>query len=94
VLVFADLMVQLIERSGLDQQRFAKKAGVSAAYVSMVITGKRKPNWKHGDRWADLLDLSGLERERFLDAMQFAATPPRIQRLVLILEQGPSLRRQ
>jgi len=91
---FGELLYDLIARSGSSVSEFAAKAGIHQPHLSAIRHGQRPAPLKHLGDWADLLELSGEERERFMDLGAMTHCPERIQEMVREIENsaGKTLR--
>lgn len=78
---FGEVLYQHIERTGSSLRSFAPRLGVSQSMLSQIRTGSRPPPLKRLEKWADTFDLSGKEREYFLDLAALACCPDRVLRM-------------
>ncbi len=77
--VFGDLFWFWIQKRGLKQSEFAKKAGKSAGVIQYIRQGKRSPPTNKFQDWADILSLTGEDRERFILMATMAHLPKAVQ---------------
>ena len=63
----------------ISQRAFARKVGVSNAFVPLIIQGKRLPPLDAIPAWADVLGLKGAARERLIELAQLEHTPAAIR---------------
>ncbi len=54
---FAKKLKETISKEGITQKELAKKAGLSEAYVSQILSGKKTPTITVAKRIAEVLDL-------------------------------------
>ena len=79
---FVQLLADALTDAGLTPAVFARKVGVPRSFLSMVLSGQRKPPLARLESWADALGLRDEPRDLFLDEGSLLASPPRIQALV------------
>lgn len=91
---FPDLLYRLIEQKGLTLREFARLAKTKQPAISEIRRGVRNPPLSNIGHWADVLGLTGKERENFLDLAHLMQTPERIRKLIRDAERvtGKSLR--
>lgn len=87
--LFVALFVRALTSRGLSQREFARRVGLSPGSISKAISGMHVPDWRRGPVWADVLELTGEDRRRFLEALDLANSPPSVQRLVARLRRHP-----
>ena len=87
MLPFSALLARHLERRGLTQTEFATKVGVAKTTISNAVLGSHVPRWDRHAHWCEVLDLSGEDKEVFLDAWGLAIAPARIAALVSRLEK-------
>jgi transcriptional regulator with XRE-family HTH domain len=79
---FGHLLAQHLATAGLSQRAFALRLGLTQAYISKVVHGRRAIPYAGIERWADLLGLAGAARDEFLLAGDLTQTPPRVRQLL------------
>jgi hypothetical protein len=88
---FSILVKTRLAERGWSMREFAAKldpgrpVGSLVGYVSKILSDKVGPPLERLDDWADHLQLSGAERQRFIEAAHLAHAPQRIQELVVEL---------
>ena len=83
VSAFGDLLRVAIERRFDSQKAFAEAVKINAASVSFYVGGTRPPPMDADlERWADVLELAGEDRHRFIDEAHLARADEHVQRLV------------
>lgn len=73
---FAATLAELREARGLSQSRLAHESGFDHSYVSRLENGKREASRDTINTFAEVMDLSGRERDRLLIAGGFAPSDP------------------
>lgn len=63
---FGGFLAERIERAHLTRIAFAKAIGSSSGFMTDVIKGRRTPPLDRLDTWADVLGVTGAERQQFL----------------------------
>jgi transcriptional regulator with XRE-family HTH domain len=87
---FGEVLYARIHEAGMRPADFARKAGVTTAYLSQIRKGvKAKPPTARLDDWANLLGLYGEKREYFLDIAEISTASPR---LLAMLDPGHAAR--
>lgn len=81
------LLSRILVERGISQRKLASLLGVSPSTITNCLAGTYAPYWKRAEPWADALELTGTERERFLDAMAVAAAPDRVALIIARLER-------
>jgi len=91
---FGDYLDQLLAERDWSLRHFAQKAKISHTALSFFKSGKRPVPLARIEGWAELLNLSGRNRENFFDLAALTHTPERLQKLILGAEKktGKSLR--
>lgn len=79
---FGDMLYGLLRERGVSMRQFAKEVGVAAPSISLMKKGRRPVPWDQAVYWADHLNLSKVERIRFLDLAALTQSPERIRQLV------------
>lgn len=64
---FGQLLAGALDERGLTLRAFAAQAGVSWTFAHKVVQGQRAPTLERLESWADLLNLTGVEREQFIE---------------------------
>lgn len=92
---FAIELYRLINARGLSLREFARLAKTKQPALSEIKRGVRPVPLARVERWADVLELAGDDRERFLDLAHLTQTPDRIRLLIAGVEQaqGKAMRR-
>ena len=87
---FGVYLRKLLRERGWTQNAFADKVGRSRGNLSNIIKGEGYAVQEEDmDRWADILGLSGYERERFLNLACITHIPQKFQgRFVAIVDQA------
>ncbi len=75
---FGEKLYALIARKGWSVREFATKAGTYQSNLSDIRRRKRSPPLHHVEAWADLLSVTGREREYFLDLAALECAPARV----------------
>lgn len=90
---WCSLFQHYIDRHKMTHSEFAERAGTSQPVIHTYITGRSKPQLNDLDRWCDVLELKGREREQFVWLAHEAHTPAvvweqvsKLQRLLLAAE--------
>ena len=83
---FPDLLRHLLKERGLSVREFSRRTKRSAGFISDVLHGINGPSDEFVEGWADVLDLYGDERERFLLAGALVRCPKRIRTLLVKLD--------
>lgn len=78
---FGDALYRLIADKGLSVRAFAPQLGVTPGMLSHIRTGYRPPPLDRLEKWADVFDLHGKDREYFLDLGALACCPERVLRM-------------
>lgn len=78
---FGDVLYRHIEATGHSIRAYAPRLGVSQSMLSQIRTGLRPPPLDRVEEWAKTLNLSGKEREYFLDLAALACAPERVLRM-------------
>lgn len=84
---FGDHLTQLLDRRGLTQAAFARRVGKAPGVINFIRVGKRTPPLAQMGRWAEVLELRGEERARFLELAALAHAPEEVHRLVAQLHR-------
>ena len=81
--LFGEMLERCYRRRGWTQQEFAEeRLGTTSIQVSRIRRGLRPPHLEDMEKWANALDLSPEEREKFLDLAALAKAGSRAERLV------------
>lgn len=76
---FGRLLASCLRQRHLSQRAFAGSAHCVPSYVSRLVRGERAaPDEPVVRLWAELLELKGEDRERFLLAADLSRTPHRV----------------
>jgi transcriptional regulator with XRE-family HTH domain len=78
---FGEVLYELIARKQLSVRAIAPRLGVSHSMLSHIHTGYRPPPLERLEKWADVFELEGKEREYFLDLAALACAPERVLRM-------------
>jgi transcriptional regulator with XRE-family HTH domain len=71
-----------LRHAGLSQNKAGPRLGCSGPFVNQLVRGKAKPPLDRLTHWADVLSLSGAERERFIILGHLAHATPLVRALV------------
>jgi len=74
---FSLLVQSYLSKKGLSGSTFAKLVDADQTYMSRCLSARRYPP-EDLEPWADVLDLKGEERERFLEEGYLTRTHPYI----------------
>lgn len=80
---FGDTLCDAIKAAGMTQLAFAQAVLSSSGNITDVIKGRRLPPLKHLEKWADVLGLSGANRDEFISAGQLEHTPELIRNQII-----------
>jgi transcriptional regulator with XRE-family HTH domain len=91
---FGTYLTTILAEKGWSLREFARQSGAHQAALSLMNNGKRPVPLARVEAWADLLELTGRNRERFIDLAELSHAPERLRNLVLAVEKaaGKSLR--
>ncbi len=78
---FGEVLYELIAHKGVSVRAIAPRLGVSHSMLSHIHTGYRPPPLDRLEKWAEVFDLSGKDREYFMDLGALACCPPRVLRM-------------
>ena len=78
---FGAYLATAIEKAGISQREFARRAKSRQQNVNEIVHGRRVPPLAHLERWADLLK-EHVDRAQFLELARLEHCPPEIQTLV------------
>jgi transcriptional regulator with XRE-family HTH domain len=79
---FGQYLERLLEKRGLSGSAFARKVGISTSFLRWTMVGQKPVPGPRIDAWADALDLTGRERDRFVEAAWLTHAPPFVVALV------------
>lgn len=82
------MLYECIKRSGRSVREFARQAKTHEPGLSEIRRGIRPAPLVKVEKWADMLGLTGAERERFLDLAAYTHAPERLKVLVRDLERN------
>jgi transcriptional regulator with XRE-family HTH domain len=72
---FGQFMKERWEKLGLHQAEFCRRVGKPAGWVQQIREGKKTPPLGEMTTWANVLELTGVERQRFFDLAAIAHLP-------------------
>ena len=75
-------MEALLKQRDLSAYAFAKKVKVGTSFIRWVMIGKKPVPERRIEAWADALELTGKERERFVEAAYLTHCPEFVVELV------------
>jgi transcriptional regulator with XRE-family HTH domain len=64
---YGTTLAELLDRRGLTIRGFAKSAGVSHTLIRKIISGEKTPHPDDLIKWAEYFQLSGDDRQHFID---------------------------
>ncbi len=76
---FGQFMKERWEKLGLHQAEFCRRVGKPAGCVQQIREGKKTPPLGEMTTWANVLDLTGIDRQRFFDLAAVAHLPEEAQ---------------
>jgi transcriptional regulator with XRE-family HTH domain len=79
---FGEILREMIEAKGWTLREFARRSRTNNALLSRVIRGQRQPPAARLEGWATALELTGSERQEFIEQGRLALCPPEIVALV------------
>ena len=79
---FGKLLAQHLKRRRLSARGFALQVKVGTSFLRFVMLGERPVPPKRIEVWADVLGLSGEERERFVEEAWLTHAPEYVRELV------------
>ncbi|MBA3847582.1 MAG: helix-turn-helix transcriptional regulator [Planctomycetes bacterium] len=82
---FGQFMKERWEKLGLHQAEFCRRVGKPAGWVQQIREGKKTPPLGEMATWANVLDLAGVDRQRFFDLAAVAHLPEEAQARFLTL---------
>ncbi|HYE06501.1 MAG TPA: helix-turn-helix transcriptional regulator [Planctomycetota bacterium] len=82
---FGQFMKERWEKLGLHQAEFCRRVGKPAGWVQQIREGKKTPPLGEMATWANVLDLTGVDRQRFFDLAAVAHLPEEAQPRFLTL---------
>jgi hypothetical protein len=84
---FGELLYDKIRKSGKTIPEFSLKVGIHKSILSKISEGGIAPKWERVLILVRYLELTGKERQRFLDLAAIAHLPPDVRdRFVRILD--------
>lgn len=84
---FGSYLTALLAEKHLSMREFARLAGINQSALSQMKLGKRTVPLARVETWADVLGLTGRNRERFLDLAETTHIPLRMRNVVLSIEK-------
>ena len=79
---FGKLLAQHLKRRRLPARGFALKVGVGTSFLRYVMLGVKPVPPKRIEAWADALELTGEQRERFVEEAWLSHCPKFVKALV------------
>ncbi len=77
---FGGYLAECLNAGKISQNHFAGLMGTSSGFVNMLISGQRRPPLEWLERWAEVLKLTGVRRQRFFDLAEIAHLPKPLRR--------------
>jgi hypothetical protein len=84
---FGDLLANHLKRRHLSARAFAKRVRIGTSFLRYVMLGSKPVPEKRIEPWADVLELAGEERERFVDEAWLSHCPDHVRKLVARLRK-------
>lgn len=72
---FGDLLKALWAERGLHQAAFCRRVGKPAGWIQQIREAKKTPPIDLMPQWADALELTGPQRQHFLDVATIMHLP-------------------
>ncbi len=93
---FGEHLADLLHTHDWSRRRFARLTGTSSSYIDFIVTGRRNPPKRITvlQHWADVLELSTVERRRFFDLADLCRTPESVRKRMSQLEEENQRLRQ
>lgn len=91
---FGSLLAAHLTACSLGVRAFAREAKVVHSHVQRIMAGKRRPPLDALPTWADVLGLTGKDRDRFILAGQLTHCPEAVRAYVAKLETEAGRKRR
>ena len=78
IVPFGVVLHRLIKAKGWTIEAFAERVDDSQPNISAIKNGRRAPPLKKVERWAEVLGITGEQREFFMDLAALANAPKRV----------------